>query len=73
MWEPLAENFAEAKMRVGVSKLAHAYMRSLSKTNDLVREHYYTVRSTGWMMHNSHATNLVAIEALMKELSRARE
>lgn len=68
MWEPIAENFAEAKMRVGVSKLAHAYMRSLSKTNNLVREHFYTVRSTGWMMHNSHATNLVAVDALMKEL-----
>ena len=66
--DPLVENLAEAKMRVGVSKLAHAYMRSLLKTNDLVREQLYTVRSTGWMMHNSHATNLVAIDALMKEL-----
>ena len=64
----LAENFAEAKMRIGVSKLAHAYMRALLKTNDLVREQLYTVQSTGWMMHNSHATNLVATDALMKEL-----
>ena len=62
------ENSPEAKIRSGVSKLVHAYMRSLLKTNDLVREHLYTVRSTGWMMHNSHATNLVTIDALMKEL-----
>lgn len=55
-------------MRVSISKLAHAYMRSLLKTNDLVREQLDTVRSTGWMMHKSQATNHVTINRLMREL-----
>lgn len=64
---PLVQRLAEAKMRVGVSKLAHAYMRSLLKTNNIVREQLDTVRSTGWMMQKQE-TNHVAIDALMKEL-----
>ena len=55
-------------MCVGISKLAHAYMRSLLKTNDLVRGQLDTVRSTGWMMHKSQATNLVTIDGLIQEL-----
>lgn len=53
---------------LGVSKLAHAYMRSLTKTSSIVREHIDTVRSTGWRIPEKGGVDTIMIDTLMKEL-----
>ena len=52
----------------GVSKIAHAYLRSLIKTSSIVREHIDTVRSTGWKNPESGGPDTVVAETLIKEL-----
>ena len=53
---------------LGVSKIAHAYLRSLIKTSSVVREHIDTVRSTRWEASESGGTDTLVSETLIKDL-----
>ena len=53
---------------LGVSKIAHAYLRSLIKTSSIVRDLIDTVRSTGWETPASGGADTLVAETLIKEL-----
>ncbi|KAL9608481.1 MAG: hypothetical protein Q9167_006689 [Letrouitia subvulpina] len=50
------------------SKLMHAYLRSLTKTQPLIRERIDTVRSTGWKSHESGGIDMFQIDEMIKDL-----
>ncbi|KAL8889723.1 MAG: hypothetical protein Q9215_003020 [Flavoplaca cf. flavocitrina] len=54
------------------SKIMHAYLRSLTINQPLIREKIDTVRSTGWKMQNSGGIGMIPIDDLVKELLVAK-
>lgn len=48
--------------------MAHAYLRSFTKTDNLVGEYIDTVRSTGWRMIEGGGVELMKIECWTREL-----
>lgn len=56
-----------------ISRLAHAYLRSLVKSHAIVRDHIDTVRSTGWQEHESSGIDSLSVGRLMRELLGRRQ
>ncbi|KAL8783532.1 MAG: hypothetical protein Q9213_004578 [Squamulea squamosa] len=50
------------------SKIMHAFLRSLTKNQPLIRERIDTVRSTGWKMQESGGVDMIAIDDMIKDL-----
>ncbi|KAI4232098.1 MAG: hypothetical protein LQ349_005211 [Xanthoria aureola] len=50
------------------SKIMHAYLRSLTVNQPLVRERIDTVRSTGWKMQESGGVDMIQIDDMIKDL-----
>ena len=56
-----------------ISKLAHAYLRSLVKAHPIVKEHIDTVRSTAWQEHNSGDLDSLSVDYLIREVLSGRK
>ena len=56
-----------------MSKLSHAYLRSITKSHPIVGEQIDTVRSTGWQMHKSGGPERLLINTWTKELLSSKK
>ncbi|KAL2042734.1 hypothetical protein N7G274_004493 [Stereocaulon virgatum] len=69
----LSQQHRQTKGYIGVSKMAHAYMRSLIKNSSSIRAQLDTVRSTGWQVYKSHGFDTYGIDTLMREVLTSKK
>ena len=56
-----------------ISKIAHAFLRSLVKTYPIVGEHIDTVRSAAWKEHESGGVDSLSLDGLMRDFLASKK